>query len=384
MAKNKTKKASSKMSDAKKKKLILALIIGISVITIGGSLLYWFVLAYHIPEGEILFISKRDFKDMGEEEGVERSTTSIYKMKAGGSEPERLTDEMSAFDNPTWSPDGKKIAYVGEQDIFTMSSDGYSKRKLIIDGFFPQWSPDSKKIIFIKEAPNYDNNLFVVNSDGGRITHLVKEHVTQMEWSPDGKKIVFTKGRTGPNEQAVIFTIKSDGSDETALPSGESGDANSPSWSPDGKKIAFSSNDGKGMDIYTVDSNGKNLKKLDLPKSLGKWRYMPKWSPDGKSIAFLVSTNAPWYKQQAPIDLVVVDVKKTKKPVKLTNLDKGEFIVDVEWADGKNMLVSIAKTDLHSEEKETISNIYWGNTKGQLKKITDTDSDISPSWKPAK
>jgi len=80
--------------------------------------------------------------------------------------------------------------------------------------------------------------------------------------------------KTGP----AIFTMKPDGSDKIRLIRG-----GSPCWSADGKKIAFHAKIKGNVDIYTMDADGSNIKRLTTDPAEDS---RPSWSPDGSMIAF--------------------------------------------------------------------------------------------------
>lgn len=351
-------------------------VFGISVLAVVGVIVSKSASAPPSSKRQIVFVSHRDFRS-----SKTGNETALYIMNSDGSKQERLTDDKAVYTHPDWSPDGKHIVFVRKDSILTIDSQGYSRLTLTERGYFPLWSPDGRKIIFLRQTTGYENHLFIMNTDGSRKELLATGYVTQAQWSPDGKKIVCTKGRSGSDSKASIYLINPDGKREVALPAGESGDANSPCWSADGKKIVFSSftGDEKG-DIYTVGADGKDLKKPNLPETLGKWKYMPKWSPDGKRIAFLISESPPWSEKNDSINIAIAGVDGSK-PLQLTHFRKSEYAVDVSWTtDSKTLLLTLARVKTSGKEKEVNSNIYLVTLTGKLIQLTKTGYDFSPDW----
>src|ERR687885_671464 len=101
----------------------------------------------------------------------EHEFDEIYIMNADGSKQTRLTDNNAYDREPSWSPDGKKIAFVTNRDdhksdngeIYNMNADGSGVTRLTnssADDESPSWSPDGKKIAFVSNRDNpdqYDN-----------------------------------------------------------------------------------------------------------------------------------------------------------------------------------------------------------------------------------
>jgi TolB protein len=97
-------------------------------------------------------------------------------MNADGGNPVNLTNRPTTFDeNPSWSPDGSKIAYSAGGDIYVMNADGSGRVDITDDPSFsdnnPAWSPDGSMIVFTSDrGGNID--VFVMNADGTGQTNL--------------------------------------------------------------------------------------------------------------------------------------------------------------------------------------------------------------------
>jgi dipeptidyl aminopeptidase/acylaminoacyl peptidase len=141
----------------------------------------------------------------------------VYVLSAtdDGTPPVRLADRA---DDPAWSPDGTKIAFVSrlrEGDdgdaLHVMNADGSEVRVIVppesqplqpnIDVDYmthPTWSPDGRRIAFMKYSDPESYNLFVVNSDGSGLVRLETQSDRYYgapfdpAWSPDGTMIAFT------------------------------------------------------------------------------------------------------------------------------------------------------------------------------------------------
>jgi len=235
--------------------------------------------------------------------------TDIYVIRADGSGRRRLTRSSLREDTPTWSPDGKRLAFRvwsrsrDDEEIYVINADGSGRHNVSRDpdaiDRSPAWSPDGRNIAYAtggEDGPDgYLDDIWLMSPEGADkrpLTHRrgIDEYPV---WSPDGMQIAFacTAGRILPsrNGDFEICLMRSDGSDLRRVTDAR-GVSLAYSWSPSGRTLAFASNRtdpaarlASGGDLFLLDVPSSRVTRLTrgTPEDVE-----PAFSPDGRTIAF--------------------------------------------------------------------------------------------------
>jgi TolB protein len=174
----------------------------------------------------------------------------------------------------------------GNPEIYVMKLDGTGLTRLTDyenrDGY-PAWSPDGSAIAFYAYEDATTWSIYRMDSAGrNRVRLTYEENVRHASpvWSPDGTTIAFSRMT---ESSAQIWLVDADGGNPRRL--GELGGF-APQWSPDGKWIAFSTT--PVGEIYVAGVDGSNPRQLTNSEADDMW---PAWSPGGDKIAFMSGEN---------------------------------------------------------------------------------------------
>ena len=230
--------------------------------------------------------------------------SSIWMVPAEGGEAKRFTYGPANAHSPSWSPDGRWLAFVSERkgetgdksekeqkergkdkpQIWIIPTDGGEARQLTFmqhGANNPVWSPDSKRLLCNADVGPADEE-----TEDGKV--LPKARVIDRLWYRlDGVGFIYER-------RNHLFLLDINGGEPQQLTEGDWDDTD-PAWSPDGSRIAFASSRGEDRwrmpapDVYTMtieDGKAGTLQCLtDGSLACGS----PSWSPDGQTVAFLAA-----------------------------------------------------------------------------------------------
>ena len=176
---------------------------------------------------------------------------SIWTLPAAGGTARRITDGFDDARQPSWSPDGRSIAFQGYRDgsydIWIIGADGRDQRKLTsgeYDDREPVWSHDGTRVAFAADrdiAGNYD--IWTVDVRTGALRQVTRNAANEFmpTWAPDDAEIAFISTRDG--EQAVWAVPLAGGAERMVSPADVRADA--PSWGPGGRLIYHATGPGQ-------------------------------------------------------------------------------------------------------------------------------------------
>lgn len=233
----------------------------------------------------------------------------IAVAELGSAAVARLTTNRNFENYPSWSPDGRRIAFVAaprtryneldEATLRVIRAEGSNRQVISIDGHGvgfhpPQWSPDGTRLAVVGQEHGFRgaHAVFVVSADGSDM-HRLGGAASGPSWSPDGTRLAFVGPETFRGDERVLFTVAADGTDVQRVPlpaawqphyAGAHGVLVSLNWiptlawSPAGDHLLYTC--GHQVCVVTLDGTPVGRSPIELDRG-----SVAAWSPDGSRIA---------------------------------------------------------------------------------------------------
>ncbi len=217
-----------------------------------------------------------------------------FKMDRNGKNKRDLTKDSKEFSYGfSASPDGKKIAYHKNYQVYVADADGTKPKHIQTNAGFnfnPQWSPNADWLLFLSGA-HYDCHPYIVRKDGTGLRRLAS--------------------RSG--YRGVIEFLD--------VPDFHGGSSDVPVWAPDGKSIYYTAKVETNIELFRATLDGKSEQLTKSPS--GSHQYHPQPSPDGNWLVFGA-------RREGVRQLYLMQLSD-KKETRITNLIKGHAAMWAHW-----------------------------------------------------
>jgi TolB protein len=275
-----------------------------------------------VARSKLTFDSDRDGERMS---GTvqNRNIKEIYISDYDGENQRRVTVGRTLNITPRWSPDARSIAYTSYRrgggnifisNIFVGTLEEVTKGDKAGENWLPAWSPDGTKIAFTSTRDG-NPEIYIANRDGSGVRRLTNHPGIDISptWSPSGTQLAFTSDRSG-SPQIYIMGVDGLGLSKKTSESW----CDKPTWSPAPfNEIAYASRNGPGYDIKVVDLATGHIRQLTFGEGTNE---SPAFAPNGRHIAFMSTRSG-----KGQIFTIASDGKNLKQITRAGNNEKPDW-----------------------------------------------------------
>lgn len=228
--------------------------------------------------------------------GLAQQNRMVYTVRPDGTDLTEVAGSSGAFGEPSWSPDGKRLLFQVNNNLYVAHTDGTGPESLMIQDdesiWKPQWSPDGESVVYGSEnRDTHEIGLVTIDVESGKSSRLVArqqpQYRQQPRWSPDGMEISYIAEL---EDGVELRAISPEGQGDRRI-AGAFASVVDYVWSPDGNALAIlEAGEMRQTEIYIVRADGTGAYQLTFD---GLWKRFLAWAPE----------DVPEASVLAPIDL---------------------------------------------------------------------------------
>ncbi len=222
----------------------------------------------------------------------------LFVVRPDGTDQDRLTTTGDLGSGPEWSPNGDRLVAASSEQLVLVDPDGTDELRTSPEKFVggPVWSPDGGRVAYVATDPGYGGrSLVTVAPDGADRRVLLDAATTGFSvsppaWTPDGTALVVSVHTWTDDRCCQIWRVDADGTGARALTGPDDAvldtshytvDPDPPAVSPDGSLVAFA-----GPGLFVVPTEGGDVRRVTDAHEGYPQERRPSWSADGRRIAF--------------------------------------------------------------------------------------------------
>ncbi len=228
-------------------------------------------------------------------------------LRGTGAPATQITASEKPISDPQWSPDGRRLAFVRDDEIWIVEADGSRFTRVVAKpggGRDPQWSPDGRRLAFLSRRRGW-SQVWLIDAPVPRRGRPQRDprppepavltpsgvDVERMAWSPDGKRMAVMAQQAPDALETSQIAIVDIATGKSAIVAGERSHDTGAQWLADGSLVYVSDADGWFQVVRRSPDGRDRVVVTDGEREHGEppggYGYVPLPSPDGSRIVHI-------------------------------------------------------------------------------------------------